>query len=74
MLTFFQIIQIISAILTVTLILVHTAKGEGIGSIGSASQMFSSSSQLEKGLNILTWSAGLFFLISSASLSWGFIK
>lgn len=74
MLLFFQILQIISALFTIALILLHSAKGEGIGSIGSAAQMFSSSSDLEKSLNVITWIAGLIFLLTSAALSWGFIK
>ncbi|MDX1920891.1 MAG: preprotein translocase subunit SecG [Candidatus Caenarcaniphilales bacterium] len=74
MLLFFQILQIISALLTIGMVLLHSAKGEGIGSIGSASQMFSSSSELEKGLNLVTWFFGLVFLMSSALLSWGFIR
>ncbi|MDJ0626218.1 MAG: preprotein translocase subunit SecG [Candidatus Caenarcaniphilales bacterium] len=74
MLIFFQLFQIFTAVLTVTLVLMHSAKGEGIGSIGSSSQMFSTSSELEKGLNIVTWISGLSFLICSACLSWGLIK
>ena len=53
MLLTFQIIQILSAFLTIVLILLHAAKGEGIGSIGSSAQMFSSVSSIEKGLNII---------------------
>lgn len=74
MLILFQAIQIITAILTIALVLMHSSKGEGIGSIGSAAQMFSTSSDLEKGLNIITWISGLLFLTCSACLSWGLIK
>ncbi len=74
MLLTFQIIQILSAFLTIVLILLHAAKGEGIGSIGSSAQMFSSVSSIEKGLNIITWICGIAFMLCSAALSWGLIK
>jgi preprotein translocase subunit SecG len=72
--TFVQILQIVSASLTILLVLLHSAKGEGLGSIGSAAQMFNTSSNLEKGLNILTWVLGITFLACSATLSWGIVK
>lgn len=74
MLVFVQTLQIISAFLLIILILMHSAKGEGIGSIGSSAQMFSTTSKLEKSLNIITWIIGSIFLACSASLSWGLIK
>jgi len=74
MLHFFQILQIITAITTIILILLHSAKGEGIGSIGSSAQMFNTSSQLEKGLNVITWISGVIFLTCSACLSWGLVR
>ena len=42
MTTFFYTLQIISAIFTVILVLLHSPKGDGIASIGAASQLFSS--------------------------------
>jgi len=74
MVTFFQILQVISALMTIAFVLLHSAKGEGIGSIGSSAQMFNSSSQLEKGLNLITWISGVIFLGCSAALSWGLVK
>jgi preprotein translocase subunit SecG len=74
MLLFVQSLQIISAFFLVVLILMHSAKGDGIGSIGSSAQMFNTSSKLEKGLNIITWIIGFVFLACSASLSWGLVK
>jgi preprotein translocase subunit SecG len=74
MLVFVQTLLIISAILTIGLILLHSAKGEGIGSIGSSAQMFNTSSKLEKTLNIITWIVGITFLTCSAVLSWGLVK
>ena len=71
MLLFIQILQIVSAFFLIALILMHSAKGEGLGSIGSSAQMFNNSSKLEKSLNLTTWLMGLIFMVCSASLSWG---
>lgn len=50
MLTFLWTIQIITAVLLVILILLHSPKGDGIAGIGGASQIFSSQKSAEKGL------------------------
>lgn len=42
MLTLTWIIQIVSALLLIILILLHSPKGDGIAGIGGASQLFSS--------------------------------
>ncbi len=63
MLTFLWIVQIISALLLIVLVLIHSPKGDGIASIGGASQMFSSQKNAESGLNKLTmWVAIVFFV------------
>ncbi len=63
MLTVFWILQIISALLLIVLVLIHSPKGDGIASIGGASQMFSSQKNAESGLNKLTmWIAIVFFV------------
>jgi preprotein translocase subunit SecG len=74
MLLVFQILQMLAAIITISLVLLHSAKGEGLGSIGSSAQMFTGSSELEKGLNVITWIGGLTFMFTSALISWGIIK
>ena len=45
------VIQMISAVLSVFLILLHSPKGDGMAAIGAASQLFSSQKSTEKGLN-----------------------
>ncbi len=63
MLTFLWIVQIISALLLIVLVLIHSPKGDGIAAIGGASQMFSSQKNAESGLNKLTmWIAIIFFV------------
>ena len=71
MTTFFYTLQIISAIFTVILVLLHSPKGDGIASIGAASQLFSSQKSTEKGLNKVTYFFFVIFIISSFFL--GFI-
>ncbi len=71
MVTFFYTLQIISAIFTIILVLLHSPKGDGIASIGAASQLFSSQKSTEKGLNKVTYFFVGIFIISSFFL--GFI-
>lgn len=52
--TFLIIIELITAILVVIAVLVHSAKGEGLGGIGGQARLFSSQKDLEKNLNKIT--------------------
>lgn len=74
MLTLTWIIQIASALLLIVLILLHSPKGEGIGGIGGASQLFSSQKSAETGLNKLTAYVTAVFLICTFLLGFGIIK
>ncbi|MBR6299021.1 MAG: preprotein translocase subunit SecG [Candidatus Gastranaerophilales bacterium] len=59
------VIQMISAVLSVFLILLHSPKGDGMAAIGAASQLFSSQKSTEKGLNKVTYFfVGIFVLTS----------
>ncbi len=71
MITFFYTLQIISAIFSIILVLLHSPKGDGMASIGAASQLFSSQKSTEKGLNKVTYFFVGIFVISSFFL--GFI-
>ena len=71
MVKLFYSLQIISAILSVFLILLHSPKGDGMASIGAASQLFSSQKSTEKGLNKVTYFFVGVFVISTFML--GFI-
>ncbi len=71
MTTFFYTLQIISAVFSVILVLLHSPKGDGIASIGAASQLFSSQKSTEKGLNKVTYFFVGIFILSSFFL--GFI-
>jgi len=74
MLTFTWIIQIASALLLIVLILLHSPKGEGIGGIGGASQLFTSQKSAETGLNKLTSIMATVFIICTFLLGFGIIK
>lgn len=74
MLTLTWTVQIISAILLVILILLHSPKGDGIGGIGGASHLFSSQKSAETGLNKLTLYVAIIFLICTFLLGFGIIK
>lgn len=74
MLTFFWIIQVLSALLLIVLVLMHSPKGDGIAGIGNAAQMFSSQKSAEKGLNKLTGIVALVFIVTVFLLGFGIIK
>lgn len=74
MVTFFQILQILSGLFLVLLILLHSPKGDGLASIGGASQLFSSQKGAEAGLNKLTAIISGIFILSSFLIGLGIIK
>ena len=74
MLTLVWIVQVISALLLIALILMHSPKGDGIAGIGSAAQMFSSQKSAEKGLNKLTAIVAAVFIVCVFILGFGIIK
>ncbi len=74
MLTLVWTIQVISSLLLIVLILMHSPKGDGIAGIGSAAQIFSSQKSAEKGLNKLTGIVALVFIICVFLLGFGIVK
>jgi preprotein translocase subunit SecG len=48
------IIEFFTSIALIIAILLHSAKGEGLGSIGGSARLFRSQKGLESGLNTLT--------------------
>ena len=67
------IIEFVSALLLIGAILLHTAKGEGLGGIGGQAHVFSSQKGLESGLDKVTTALAVIFL-SSALILGIFIK
>lgn len=74
MLGLIWVTQVVSAILLMILILMHSPKGDGIAGIGNAAQMFTSQKSAEKGLNKLTGIVALVFLVCVFILGFGIIK
>ena len=67
------ITQIVTSILLIALVLLHSPKGDGIAAIGGASQMFSSQKSAEKGLNKLTYIVSGIFIICTFLLGFGLV-
>ena len=74
MLTLVWTTLIVSALLLIALILMHSPKGDGIAGIGNAAQMFSSQKSAEKGLNKLTAIVAFIFVLCTFLLGFGIIK
>ncbi|MBT3261288.1 preprotein translocase subunit SecG [bacterium] len=66
--TFLLTTEFISGILLVITILMHSPKGEGLGSIGGQAQVFNYTKGIESGLNKITSFLGFVFFISAAIL------
>lgn len=65
LLTICWTIQIISGLLLVSLVLLHSPKGDGLAGIGGAANLFSSQKTAEKGLNKLTMYVAIVFIVCS---------
>ena len=74
MLTIFWTILVLSALLLIVLILMHSPKGDGIAGLGNAAQVFSSQKSAEKGLNKLTGIVAAVFIVCVFLLGFGIIK
>lgn len=74
MLALVWITQVISALLLIVLILMHSPKGDGIAGIGNAAQVFSSQKSAEKGLNKLTYIVAGVFIVCVFLLGFGIVK
>ncbi len=66
-------IQVISAILLIILVLIHSPKGDGIAGIGGSAQMFSSQKGAEKNLNKITAIVTVVFTVCVFLLGFGIV-
>ena len=73
MLTLVWTTQIVSALLLIVLILMHSPKGDGIAGIGNAAQVFSSQKSAENGLNKLTFIIAGIFTVCVFLLGFGIV-
>ncbi len=67
--TLLLLLQIVSAIVLVIAVLLHTAKGEGLGGIGGSAKLFGTPKGLEEGLDKFTWGVAITFLAVSIILA-----
>ena len=74
LINFVWAVQIISALLLIILILLHSPKGDGIAGIGGASHVFASQKSAEKGLNKLTAIVAVVFIVCVFLLGFGIIR
>lgn len=74
MVSFIWTIQILSALLLIVLILLHSPKGDGLAGIGGASHLFTSQKSAEKGLNKLTAIVSAVFILCTFLLGFGIVK
>ena len=66
---------IVSGVLLIVLVLLHSPKGDGMGGLAaSGSSMFSSASSAEATLNRLTWTCLAIFLSLAVILSAGWLN
>lgn len=66
-------IQVISAILLIVLVLIHSPKGDGIAGIGGSAQLFTSQKGAEKNLNRLTAIVTVVFTVCVFLLGFGIV-
>ncbi len=66
-------IQVISAILLIVLILIHSPKGDGIAGIGGSTQLFTSQKGAEKNLNKITAVVTVIFTVCVFLLGFGIV-
>lgn len=64
----------ISGVLLIILVLLHSPKGDGIAAIGSASQLFSSQKSAEKGLNKVTYIVSGIFILATLILGYIIVR
>jgi len=67
--TLLIVIQLVSAAGLIVFILLHSAKGEGLGGIGGAAKLFGTPKGMEEGLDKITTGSAVVFVVVSLLLS-----
>lgn len=62
------IIQFLSALFLIIAVLLHSAKGEGLGGIGGSAKLFGTPKGMEEGLDRITWGLAIVFMVISVIL------
>jgi preprotein translocase subunit SecG len=63
------VVQFLSALLLIIAVLLHAAKGEGLGGIGGSAKLFGSPKGMEEGLDRITWGLAILFMGISVILA-----
>ncbi len=63
------IVQFLSALFLIVAVLLHSAKGEGLGGIGGSAKLFGTPKGLEEGLDRVTWGLAITFMVTSVVLA-----
>ena len=66
-------IQVISALLLIVLVLIHSPKGDGIAGIGGSAHLFTSQEGAEKNLNKITTVVTVIFTVCVFLLGFGIV-
>lgn len=61
--------QFLSALLLIVAVLLHSAKGEGLGGIGGSAKLFGTPKGMEEGLDRITWGLAIVFMGISVILA-----
>ncbi len=67
-------IQVISALLLIVLVLIHSPKGDGIAGIGGSAHLFTSQKGAEKNLNKITTVVTVIFALCVFLLGFGIVR
>lgn len=67
--SFLVILQFFSAALLIAAVLLHAAKGEGLGGIGGSARLFGTPKGMEEGLDRITWGLAIVFMAISVLLA-----
>lgn len=67
-------VWIFSAVGLIVLVLLHSPKGDGLGSLGGQAQLFTSTKSAETTLNRVTWTLTVLFMGLTTILSAGWLN
>lgn len=62
------VIELLSSIGLIITVLLHSAKGEGLGGIGGQAKMFNTQNDMESGLRRFTMTLAIIFVVSAGIL------
>ncbi|MCU0641542.1 MAG: preprotein translocase subunit SecG [Candidatus Margulisbacteria bacterium] len=67
--TLLLLVQFLTAVLLIVAVLLHTAKGEGLGGIGGSAKLFGTPKGMEESLDRITWGLAIAFMVVSVLLA-----